>query len=650
LEVPDHVLEQSKFVQDWINDNIKYAKLQFPQASEQKLRSILMGIVKKHIQNHNAQIHNDYQDDMRIHADLLKIYDWYHKAKPIAGGNGTFFYNQDIKSSPIQEVIDERIASRKSYQRQRDKYIEDILCYMYRYLDMMQMEAKVTINAIYGSFGATTFQLYNIYTAASTTGTAQSLISTTAMAFESFLNNAVKFKSLGECITMIGNVVDNDPHELPLDGLKIIKSPDIIFEKFKGQFLKWNPEYEEPLRRILHNRSIEELTRLYYNNDLFAFIENDFIKNKIKYIYDVTTSFRNPNEVPENIQDTLSFLWDYCREFVFYNHAYTEQIDRLKHDKRSRVILIDTDSNVVNIQSWVDWTKENIWNISSSKMKEEDMQFCSVNIIAYLVTRMARELLDRYAKDCHVLERYHKRLNTKNEFYFPKILLANVKKRYIAWIRLKEGKQVNKIELKGHDFKKAGINAVVEEEMMKIIRSNIINPPIVNTVGVMKDTAALETRIRESLKNRERTYLNRMNCKVAKAYANPWSQGAYIGPILWNLIYPDNEILIPDKLDIVYISILKESDLEKLKDFPREQELIRKHIFHGGIPELESKGIKYLALPNDGSKIPEWVYPVMDIERIVTRNTGTFYPVLTALNFTTITSGDNEYFSNILRI
>lgn len=116
-------LEQSKFIHDWIEDNVIYFKLQYPQAEEKVLRNILTDIAAKYTTNHNAQLHNDYQDDMRVQTDLLKLYDWYYKKKPIAAGNGTFFYNQDIISSPVQRVIEGRQDARKEYQGIRDKYI-----------------------------------------------------------------------------------------------------------------------------------------------------------------------------------------------------------------------------------------------------------------------------------------------------------------------------------------------------------------------------------------------------------------------------------------------------------------------------------------------------------------------------------------------
>ena len=405
--IDDNILNQSLFIKEWVNDNIAYFKLQYPNASEEKLREILMGIAKKNIKNATAYLHNDYQDDMRIDADLLTIYDWYKKTNPIAAGNGTFFYPQNKKYCPVQDVIVDRIVDRKRYQGIRDEYIGpngDTTPYFYRYYDTMQMEAKVMINAIYGSFGARTFQLYNQYTAASTTGTAQALISSTAMAFEAFLTDSVKFKSINEMITFLGNILVKDERNLSVRGLRIYDDKEFILNHLKTKFFKYEDRYEPILRKFLKYRTPEELTRIYYVNNLFPFVENDIIMNRLIHIYDITKSFRNPNNVPENIREDLEFVWSYCDEFVFYNHAYSEQIDRLKHDYRDTVILNDTDSNVINIKPWVEWTEENIWGRSTTKMDKEDKTFCSVNIIAFLVTKMSRELLDKYSEDRHVME------------------------------------------------------------------------------------------------------------------------------------------------------------------------------------------------------------------------------------------------------
>lgn len=137
--INEEILNQSLFIKDWVENNITYFKLQYPQAKESDLRRVLMGIAKRYVTNQNVHLHNDYMDDMVVNSDLLKIYDWYQTTRPIAAGNGTFFYAQDKKYCPIQNVIDGRIHARKDYQHKRDEYIGpggDTSAYFYRYYDI----------------------------------------------------------------------------------------------------------------------------------------------------------------------------------------------------------------------------------------------------------------------------------------------------------------------------------------------------------------------------------------------------------------------------------------------------------------------------------------------------------------------------------
>ena len=55
--------------------------------------------------------------------------------------------------------------------------------------------------------------------------------------------------------------------------------------------------------------------------------------------------------------------------------------------------------------------------------------------------------------------------------------------------------------------------------------------------------------------------------------------------------------------------------------------------------------------PNDGSDIPELFIPFINVDKIVTRNIGTFEPVMDALGIPMVSgSKDYKYFGNILNI
>lgn len=650
----------SLFIKQWIEDNVIYFKRLYPHAPEEHLREILIEVAESHGENPRAVIHNDYNDDMIVNTDLLTLYDWVNTNKPICAGNGTFFNNQNKASSPISKVILGRIGARKRYQVVRDEYVQDT--YEYQYYDMMQQEAKIKINSIYGSFGATTFQFYNLYTAASTTGTAQSLISTTAISFEAFLSDNAKFRNIDEFMIYIGNILDKDDYSYPIYMVPLIRDRETVVNRLFGHFLTESEKtiaHKEVIEETLRHCSTEELTRIYYKNNIYAFMSTPLAHKLLLSVFNKTESFRNPNKVPAEIVDDLTLLWDYCSEFVFYNHAYTERINRLNHDKRQSVIVIDTDSNMINVEPWVRFLKENVWESSCTTMDENDKTFASVNIIAFLITKMLKSLLAKYCADCNVLpEMAAEHINMKNEFYYGKMLLADSKKRYSALTKLQEGKEIKEgskkeLDVKGYDFRKAGVSEDISNKLYSILLECIMRPTEISISRILSKLNYIENDIRNSLKQGKRTYLLRMNCKVPKAYAKPETQGAVLSVNLWNIMYPDNEISVPDKLDIVILNSVPLEQFETLEDeYPDMVERVRRYLFNGPQADhFRKKGLVYLALPNDGSDIPKCIIPFINVDKIITRNIGTFEPVMKALNVPMVSGGnDYKYFGNTLDI
>lgn len=647
------ISKDNMFLKDWKDSQLTMLRRHFPQLTDDQILDVLEQDIQENFVDPKAILHNDYlnskgsTDDVILNLKLTFVYRFCKDRKPILAGNGTLFYNQDTHPSPVADLIDERIAARKSYQRIRDQYPPD--SEEYQYYDMMQAEAKIRINSIYGSFGAPTFQLYNRYTAAATTGTAQSLISTTEVSFEAFIGDHVKFKTFSECMVFIHNILSEE-YTLPKRNIKQISDISIVYDRLRANFEDdvWDEQaFGDILWEFLEKLTVDELTHVYYKNNLYEFIKNDDISSTIAFAFGKIDNFNDPNKVPNAIVDDMNTVWAYCREYVFYNHAYNERIARLKRDKRAVVKLIDTDSNLINVQPWVDFLNEHIVPTAVTEMKDKTLMFACVNTLAFLVTSMLRELLDKYGESANVLERYWKRLNMKNEFCFAKLLLAPSKKRYVAKIILKEGRPVIKTEIKGHDFKKAGVTEYVSGKMIHIVENRILEPDNVDTAGILRDLDDMEREIFASLQNGERKFLLRMNCKDPVAYKNPMSMGQVLSVLAWNTIYPDQEIMVPDKLDVVLVNIPNAEAIAKMKEtHPKEYHNIVTYLLNGPEP-FKTKGIKYLAIPNNIDKIPDFIIPYINYEYISSRNLGTFRPITEALGFDTVGNSDIQHFSNI---
>ena len=168
---------------------------------------------------------------------------------------------------------------------------------------MMQKEAKIKINSIYGSFGATTFQLYNIFTAAATTGTAQSLISTTAVAFEGFLSDNARFRSIDEFMIYVGDVLHKTDYTYNYNIVPVIRDPGKVYDRMVNHFLEGVEVTDsicDIIWRVLENCNEEQLTRLYYKNNLYDFIDTPIIHDIMLEIFNTATSFRNPMQFQRN--------------------------------------------------------------------------------------------------------------------------------------------------------------------------------------------------------------------------------------------------------------------------------------------------------------------------------------------------------------
>ena len=104
------------FIEDWKKSQYDKLRIMFPNKDKRLLIKVIEDDVEKNFQDRKSRIHNDYMDDMELDQPLSMIYKFAKEKKPILAGNGTLFYNQDKKASPIADLIDDRINTRKFYK------------------------------------------------------------------------------------------------------------------------------------------------------------------------------------------------------------------------------------------------------------------------------------------------------------------------------------------------------------------------------------------------------------------------------------------------------------------------------------------------------------------------------------------------------
>lgn len=639
-----------QFLIDWKKHNRKIFEQMYPQLSEEQINKFLDKVITERLKNPIATMHNNYVGK-DFGVDLLKVIDWIHDTKPIVAGFGVFYRNQDEVVNPMRVMIENFIAKRKEYKGLLEVYGEGT--YEYDTADRMQGGEKINVNSLYGANGAPTSNFFNIYTATSVTATGQSLISTTQQAFEGFLENNVPFIDLDECMLFLENI---KKETYILDDSFLPNVPiEALLKRLEDMFYEYNDSYTKILYTYLMNLPQNIINRIYFKNNLYEFSFLRKIRVKLYTILRKADEFKNPNKLPENIKSNLEDLWDFYKQFVFYNYAPFNRIQRLKHNKRKAVIVVDTDSNMLNLNPWVVFMNKYIISADESlkARNQDELRFICINTMSYIITNMVTDVLAKYTKDANVPKRFRKNINMKNEYLFTRIILSNVKKRYISSIRLREGKEVfpEKLDIKGMDFSKSSIREETKDFFMTLIKQRLLYTDNINLSDILKDLEDFENMIRGSLMKGEKHFLIPKSVKELGAYDDPYREQGIRGVIVWNYLYPENTVELPEKIDIVKVSLTKEENLDKLRDLnPKYYDVIQQKIINNSNPKISKKGVEIIAIPRNVPSIPDWMKPFIDYDTVVNNNVSTFNSVLKALGIETIRTSKKSYFSNILKL
>ena len=531
---------------------------------------------------------------------------------------------------------------------------------------------------------------FSLWSGPATTGTAQSVITTTETAFEGFFADNFLFIDMDECLHWCKEMLDQD---YVIEDWVHRVTKDDVFNRLCDHFLpqkQWKRYVDfDVLQRWLDTLTEEELTKIYYKNNLMGFIANNQKINKIyQKIFELLDfthipliddhdnsqipieyqdrfksakdyngfasreRFMDPNSVPDIIKDTIKEFSDYIMKYVYDRQIQFDKIYRLKNFYRKSVVVVDTDSNMLNCGPWMDFTTQYVMQSNYEKTDEENT-FIAVNVAAYLLTNMVNDILLYYGEITNIPEEYRSKYNMKNEFLFNRLVVADVKKRYVAEVVLREGRLTRKLEVKGMDFIKAGATDEMEEFCKKITRKYVVSENI-DIPSLQMELEKFRDQIKESLARGEKEHLPNASVKDISAYKFPWREESVRGAYIWNTIYPNNEIESSTKVKLVKLTATKPSMIEDMKDkYPDIYQILIDKVFNSKNDAIAKNGLSVLAIPPN-SDIPEWVVPYIDYEVIINKILSAYTSVLDALKVGKIKVGKSTTgrrttrFSNII--
>ena len=514
------------------------------------------------------------------------------------------------------------------------------------------------MNTFDGISGAATSLFFNLYCAVAITAKGRQLISCATCGFDMFLGNNVKFLNFDDCMIYVKNIINEKPNRKLKDKDYLDANIDVfeVYLKLYSYFEDKTNCNRKILLQFLKNCSKEDLNRIYYKNNLEDFCINSKIKELMNDFLTTEKVYVNPDKgktaknYPE-LAKKLDDFWIILEEYILYNYQIPDRVFRVLNRKRKRVLVIDTDSNMLDMGSWLNFVIDNIaYDSTLESTNPEDFKFVVIYTMCYELSNMIGKVLNTYLKNCNVKKENRPIMDMKNEYLFPRMLITQAKKNYASIIKYKEGKDMsNKLDIKGLPVNKSSTNRIAAKRFKDIIENKILKSNKVDVVDILMDLHEFENEIRQSLQNGERTFLKPTNVKDVLAYDDPLKVGGYRGAMIWNMLYPDNKIDLPDSFFLVKMTLLKEEQLDSIEDdFVRET--LRKEIFKCDEIRIRSKGVYIMAIPRT-ENIPDWAKQFIDEDTIVDDTMRAFMGCAKALGISTISQkADNEQFSNYIAI
>jgi hypothetical protein len=618
--------------------------------SDEELSDFLDSEIKGNLKNPDCTLVNNYANKT-VKLNLLRFTEWYFDKKPISTEHGVFFKRQEqalnLPALMLEHILNSRKVNKKKMFQAKEAGDKELA----KFYNTRQKVDKIFANSYYGVSGQSSSVFYNLFVALSITGKGQSIISTAMTTFERFLANNILFRSLDECLLFIKTVSGEDYTLLDKDNIDRDIRKDELTDYLVNQFA--NKEVGRQSRNIIQsivdNIDQTAVNRIYYKNNLFGFLSNSKIFAFLEEILGDDQDFKNPEKLPATISITIQELWKRVKEYVFYNHPVFNRINVLKTIKRKAVIVVDTDSNFLNIEPFFRYVQSN----SKHKIDDNDekMTFKIVNLMSYMLSDVIKEAYWKYTDDCGVPDSHKPIIAMKNEFLMKRVLLTTRKKNYASVVVLQEGVAVeekDQLDIKGLSIKKSNVNRNTGQYLQDILEKDILASPYIDVQGILRKLESFENDVRSSFASGKTKYMTPAKANEIESYDNPYRQAAIRAALVWNAVNPNSPITFPAQINMVKLT---SDSIDKIAPlYKNNKELyqtLKAKIFDD--ESLGKYGLTYFAMPKGETELPSWVIPLVDVDTIIQDNLKNFLPILNSIGIKTINIKASEmFFSNIV--
>lgn len=317
---------------------------------------------------------------------------------------------------------------------------------------------------------------------------------------------------------------------------------------------------------------------------------------------------------------------------------------------RNSTVVSDTDSTIFTVKDWVEWYTGSVYSI-------DETAYHIAMLMIYWITKAVGHALVKYSEAGGARGEFTETMLMKNEFLYPVMIQADVKKHYAGIITVQEGVVLPKgdIDIKGGQFRGSSIPKVATEFAEKFISEDILT----SDEGVYKngrvDGHRLVEKVREfelqiynDLKEGKTEWYKSLAIKTKDKYAKPMSSPYYYY-LAWQAIFAPKygDMMIPLKTPAVPINPPTETYWDWL--IKKDEALARRWMdfLNGSTDGIKHRWPSYMPVITFKGKVPEELIPLIMTKDIIHHAVKPCHLILRQLPINCGCDGDKNLFSEI---
>lgn len=279
-----------------------------------------------------------------------------------------------------------------------------------------------------------------------TTSSAQEVISTAENLFEGFAADNYQFIDTDEFFDWIRCVFKDYDKDEDLPEWFTLKTRPECIDRLVNKIINKDDNTENIISDFVYNLNDNEISFIYYKNNIFEFIEDhEYVKNIFFDIFESVPNldyvdekdedwfrfvpdeykkdfigkkakdynkfvnkmyFMDPNDAPEVIISDLNLLRDIMMKYIYVDYMSFDRIYRLRNFKRRVVTVIDTDSNILSLDLIMNQIFDMVLKNTDYGRDRVHNIFIGINIITYILTEAVRTILYTFSTEANISEEY----------------------------------------------------------------------------------------------------------------------------------------------------------------------------------------------------------------------------------------------------